>query len=393
MTDEGISMELTQARSISEASARKLDGVLDRLLAVKGVRHALVAVERRDGSLSWAGARGMARPDGTAMTVETPFWIASITKLFIASVILKLHESGRLSIDDKVIRYLPERMLRGVHVVNGTDHCEALTVRHLLSHSSGIPDYLELQDGNGKTLIDRVLEGEDRGWTLDDVLQIVRESNKPLFPPQSLEGGKCRIRYSDTNFQMLIAIIERVTEQSVDAAFQELLCVPLHLRHTCHPGGQSPGLTKPAAAVWIQDVPFDTKPRAMRAFGDLNSTAADLITFMGALIGGKVFDRPETLELMRGTFHTFGVALSPIAPGWPIQYGLGMMRFQMPRWLPPFRSMPEVIGHTGAVGSWLFYCPKLDIITTGTVSQVTAAAAPFRVLSDLLRILEEELRS
>lgn len=387
-----MTMNARQDPSISAASAKKLEGIVDRLMAVKGVRHALAAVSSRDGAFSWIGARGMAQPDGTEMTAETPFWIASITKLFIAAAIFKLQESGKLSIEDKVTRYLPEEMLRGVHIVKGIDHYSAITLRHLLSHATGIPDYLELKDSGGKTLIDRALEGEDTAWTLKDILQIVRQANQPLFPPQDLTSGKARIRYSDTNFQMLIAIIENTTEQSVDEAFRRLLFAPLEMRHTYYPGDEPMEPSKPAAAVWVQDKPFNDKRKAMRAFGDLNSTAADLTAFMRALIGGKVFDKPETLSMMGSTFNTFGFALSPIAPGWPIQYGLGMMRFQMPRWLTPFRPVPELIGHTGAVGSWLFYCPKLDIITAGTVSQVTAAAAPFRVLPELLRILEDDFR-
>ena len=387
-----MTMDAKQVQSISAASAKKLEGIVDRLMAVKGVRHALLAVSRRGGAFSWTGAKGIAQPDGTEMTTETPFWIASITKLFIAAAVFKLQESGKLSIEDKVTRYLPEEILQGVYIVKGTDHYSAITLRHLLSHATGIPDYLELKDSGGKTLIDRALEGEDTAWTLKDILQIVRQANQPLFSPQDLTGSKVRIRYSDTNFQMLIAIIENVTEQSVDEAFRRLLFVPLELRHTCHPGDEPMEAAKPAAAVWVQDKPFNDKPKAMRAFGDLNSTASDLTAFMSALIGGKVFDKPETFSLMGSTFNTFGFALSPIAPGWPIQYGMGMMRFRMPRWLPPFRPVPELIGHTGAVGSWLFYCPKLDIITAGTVSQVTAAAAPFRVLPEVLRILEDDFK-
>jgi D-alanyl-D-alanine carboxypeptidase len=67
-----------------------------------------------------------------------------------------------------------------------------------------------------------------------------------------------------------------------------------------------------------------------------------------------------------------------------------MMRFQIPRFMTPFSPLPPVIGHSGAVGSWLFYCPSLDMFFTGTVSQVTAAAAPFRVIPKLLHNMEKQ---
>ncbi|MCD8509363.1 MAG: beta-lactamase family protein [Bacillus sp. (in: Bacteria)] len=380
---------VTEKQSPQDSQNQRLDELLEQLMGMKGVKHALMAVEKRDGSFSWKGAKGIANPDGIPMEVDTPFWIASITKLYTASCILKLHETGRLSIDDLVMDYLPDSLLRGVHVISGDDYYDQLTIRHLLSHSSGIPDYLEVKPKGEKTIIDKALEGEDMAWSLEDSLEIIRKVNKPLFPPQNVSNSKYRIRYSDTNFQMLIAIIETVTNKTIDEVFREMLFQPLNLVNTFHPGSEPLEPIGPVATVWIEDTPFDNKPQAMRAFGDLNSTAQDLIKFMRALMNGEVFDKPETLQLMRGNWQTFGFGLSLLAPGWPIQYGLGMMRFQMPRLLAPFRPMPDVIGHTGAVGSWLFYCEKLDVIVTGTVSQVTAAPAPFKIVPKLLRVLEE----
>jgi CubicO group peptidase (beta-lactamase class C family) len=365
---------------------RKLDGPLEQLSTMKGVRHAVMAVERKDGSFCWSGAKGIAQSDGTPMQTATPFWIASITKLYIASCIFKLQEAGMLSIHDRVMNYLPTDLFKGVHVIEGVDYSDRLTIRHLLSHSSGIPDYLEIKAKGEPTLIDQVLEGKDMSWSIADTLQIVRKVNAPLFPPQNLSSPKYRVRYSDTNYQILIAIIEAVTKKTVEDAFQEMLFQPLHLAQTFHPGANARARLGAAATVWIEETSFDHKPLAMQSFGDLYSTLDDLTAFMRALLDGKVFDSPETFALMAGNWQTFGFALSPIAPGWPIQYGLGMMRFKMPRFFTPFRPTPEVIGHTGAVGSWLFYCPPLDLILAGTVSQLTAAAAPFKIVPKILQI-------
>ncbi|RSK26099.1 class A beta-lactamase-related serine hydrolase [Bacillus sp. HMF5848] len=387
-----MSISPLQTQTISNTQKKELEGLLEQLMGMKGVRHAIMTVESRDNSFSWSGARGIANPDGTPMEINTPFWIASVTKLYIASSILKLHEMELLSIDDFVIDYLPENLLKGVHVINGKDYYDLLTIRHLLSHSSGIPDYLEIKVKGEQTLVDQVLEGSDKAWSLEDTLEIVRKVNKPLFPPQNLSNKKYRIRYSDTNFQMLIAIIEVATNKSIEAVYNELIFQPLHLEHTFLPGSKPQEPLSSVATAWIQDTPFDNKPLAMRAFGDLNSTVKDLIVFMRALLDGKVFDKRETLDLMLGMWQTFGFGFSLLAPGWPIQYGLGMMRFKLPRFFTPFHPMPEVIGHTGAVGSWLFYCPQLDIISAGTVSQVTAAPAPFKIIPKLLQILEKDLK-
>jgi CubicO group peptidase (beta-lactamase class C family) len=386
---EGSKIPITQSNSLTDNQSKSLHGLLDQLLGMKGVRHAVLAVENREGTFRWEGAKGIAHPDGTEMEADTPFWIASVTKLYIATTILKLHETNKLSINNLVIDYLPEDLLKNVHVVEGIDYYDRLTIKHLLSHSSGIPDYLEIKPKGEKTIIDRAIEGKDMSWSLEDTLQIVRKVNPPLFPPQNLSGEKYRIRYSDTNFQILIAIIEKVTGKPIEEVFKEMLFEPLGLVNTYHPGSESLEPAGTTATVWIGDTAFNDKPLALRSFNDLNSTARDLIKFMRALVNGKVFEKAETVELMQSGWQTFGFGLSPLAPGWPIQYGLGIMRFKMPRLFTPFRPMPVLTGHTGATGSWLFYCPELDIITAGTVSQVTAAPAPFKIMPKMLRILGE----
>jgi len=372
------------------ALTEHLQRQLQRLMSVRYVKHAIVAVESMDGSFKWIGAKGEANPDGTPMQANTPFWVASVTKLYIAAAVLKLHEQGRLSIDDTMATYLPGRLTKGIHRVNGVDYSDKITVRHLLSHSSGLPDYLEIHRKGEKSLFAIVAENIDRSWSTEEILQLVRDVNAPLFSPQS-KGAKKKIRYSDTNFQLLIAIIENVTAQPLHAAFEEMLYQPLGLKQTFHPGTLPATQLPPVASVWYRDNPLDI-PGAMRCFKDLNSTASDLVAFMRALIRGDVFDDPATVSLMTGEWNQFGVAFSPVGPGWPIEYGLGMMRFRYPRALTPFCPIPEVIGHTGASGSWLFYCPPLDIVLSGSVSQVAATAVPFQFVPRLLKILTAHLR-
>jgi hypothetical protein len=64
------------------------------------------------------------------------------------------------------------------------------------------------------------------------------------------------------------------------------------------------------------------------------------------------------------------------------------MRFRNPRFLNPFSPIPEVIGHTGVSGSWLFYCPPLEMMIAGNVSQITAAAVPFKIIPKILKSLQ-----
>ena len=357
------------------------------LLGQRGVRHALCGIAEGDGSWRWLNAAGPATPNERLMTPQTPFFIASISKLFIAATILRLHERGALHIDEPMMEFLPDENVAGLHQWNGTDYTPSIRVRQLLGHTSGLPDYLEERPRGGRPFIERIVAEGDRDWGIEEALDIVR-SLRPHFPPQPVGAGKPRARYSDTNYRLLIAIIESVTAGSLAEAFDTFLFQPLGLTQTWLPGADTAGHPEPAT-VWFGDRALDI-PLAMRAVGDLYSTADDLVTFMRSLVRGAVFERPETLRMMRDERVRFGLPRDRAAlrsPGWPIEYGLGMMRFALPRLFTGFRPLPALFGHSGSTGTWLFHCPELDLYFCGTVDQGTAGAVPYRLLPRLLRLV------
>ena len=368
----------------------QLDGLFQDLVKAKNVKHAVLSVESGDGSFRWARASSNGKDEEFEIGIGTPFWIASVTKLFIAAAILKLQEKEQISINDHLAYYLPSNIVEGLHRNRrGDDQSKYLTIYHLLSHTSGLPDYIEIKPKGGKSLFDLVLEG-DLPWTIEDIAGIVISEGKPLFPPQPLDADKKKARYSDTNFQLLIAIIEAVTNRSIDLVFKDMFYKPLCLRSTFHPGSKSLDPEPTIIPTWHREQQLDI-PLAMKSFGDLNSTTGDLLRFMRALISGEVFNHTATKGLMREKWNQFGFLISPVAPGWPIEYGLGMMRFEMPRIFTPFQSIPAVIGHTGANGSFLFYCPEYDFYIAGSVSQIMAAAVPFRFIPRVLKVIGNHL--
>ena len=354
-----------------------------------GVRHAVLAVERLDRSVRWIGATGDAHPDGTPMTVDTPYWIASVTKLYIAASIFKLIEQGELQLRTPLTQMLPGEMLNGLHRIGGADYTDMITIQHLLGHSSGLPDFLEEGPEGEPPLLDAIAE-EDQAWTIDDVIQIVREQLTPHFPPQQLDGNRQKIRYSDTNYQLLIQILERVHGASLDDIFANDFYRPFDLTSTRDPG-ELDGNISPAT-VWFGDSGIE-RPKAMRCFRDLVSTPREQLRFMQELVSSKPFDRPDTVYHMMGNWSSFPFSLNPApkSPVWPFQYGLGAMRIKLPRLFTPLKPVPAVMGHTGVSGSWLFYCPDLKLTVAGTVDQAEAAAFPFRFVPRLVRTLQDAL--
>lgn len=371
-----------------------LQSVLDTLLDKKGVRHAVLAVESGDRSVSWSAAGGKADNTDRPMTPETPYFIASITKLYIASVVLRLVERGLVRINESFVTYVPAGTADRLHVLDGVDRTRDITVRHLLAHASGLADYLEDKPKNGPRFIDRLLCEPDRDVALAEVAHIVRDELRPHFPPQVLDAdARVRVRYSDTNFRLLIAVVETVLGCPWHKAVRMELLEPLELLHTWAPGGQPLAPTPDPAALWA-GAEILNAPRMLASFGDLLSTVADQLAFLRALLSGSAFNDPGTARRMHENWNTFGFdPTTPRLPGWPIEYGMGMMRFGLPRWLTPFSPVPGVVGHTGSTGCWLFYCPDLDVYTCGGVDQVTAGAIPYRVTPKVLRVLRSRQRS
>jgi D-alanyl-D-alanine carboxypeptidase len=374
-----------QARAMA-----RFEDLIHQLSSRRHVRHALLAVEAGDRSFGWGGARGDARPDGTPMEVDTLFPLASITKLYTATVVLRLVEQGSLDLDASLETYLPG--LGVLHHRDGADHTAELTPRHLLTHTSGLPDYyLDVPKG-GRSFHQRLVEEGDRRYSLDEVLDVVR-ALPARFPPQPLASGrKVKARYSDTNFQLLGATVEQVTGLSYGQALAEHVLGPLGLART-HLAGQVPS-GEPVASIWSGEEHLEIAEAlvSMAPEGGLIATAGDVLRFARALFSGEVFDDPTTLDAMHAHWYRFGFPrdrAAVMAPGWPIEYGLGVMRFQAPRLLSPLRRTPPVFGHTGASASWLFHEPELDVTFVGTLGQTNAAGVPFRLVPRVLRICAE----
>lgn len=374
----------------SEPTAR-LDAVLqdtlDRLVARRQIAHAVLAVESGDGSIHWAGAAGDADGNGRPMTTDTPVYLASVTKTYASVVALRLQERGVLGLDEPITTYLPAELTTGIHRRNGVDFSGRITVRHLLANTSGLANYFEDRPPRGRSLAGRLFTDGDVAWTAGDVARQLREELRPHFAPGT------RVRYSDTNFQLLEAIIEAVTGRSFHEVLDADVLRPLDLRATWLADRRPDAFGGPERAeLFVGGRPL-LVPQAMASIGAqgaLVATVADAIRFLRALVAGEVFERPETWALMTGVWRRFGLPLDAAAiraPSWPIEYGLGIMRFQLPRALNGFRPMPAVIGHTGSSGSWLFHAPDPDLYLAGTVDEVTSGAVPYRVVPALLRAL------
>ena len=348
----------------------------------KSIRNCVLVVTKGDDSYSWAGAAGIATQDGQVpMNKDTPIYIASITKLYTATAIMKLYEEGALSLDDPISKYLPADLIQGIHVYKGTDYSNEITIKQLLSHTSGIADYYDEKAKDGKTVFELFLEEPERSWTIDETIARARDDMEPNFPPGTDAS------YSDTNFQLLGKIIENVTHKPLHIVYEDFFFHPLSLNHTWLIGHSEPQVAPSAAPadIFYKDM-IITNTRSNGAYwadGGIVSTAEEMIFFLKALNEEKIISR-DTLELMHD-WHKLE---------FPMQYGYGTMYFKLPWLISKVTGLTPLWGHSGSIGSFLYYSEDLDLYMAGSINNAGSNSKPFfTIMSDVMKLFNTECKS
>jgi D-alanyl-D-alanine carboxypeptidase len=342
------------------------------------VRSVELAVARGDGSYSWAGAAGVANRQGpVSMTADTPIYIASVTKVYIATLVMLLSERKLLALDDPIAKYLPAALVQGIDVYHRHDYSKQVTVRQLVSMTSGIPDYYEEKGPDGKTMFDLFVAGPAKTWTPDEMIDRARTDLKPHFVPGH------GLYYSDTNYQLLGKIIERVTHTSLGSALQSYVLRPLRLRHTWLTGTPEPqGVPAPAHVFDNQRDITKVRSEDYWADGGLVSTPTDMIAFLEALNEGRIISA-ASLRTMQ-TWHARDGSPTPPIPG--TKYGYGLWDLQMSGPTSVLNGVTPAWGATGSTGSFLYYSADRDLYMAGTVNSTSSSLTPFMLMGAVMTL-------
>ena len=339
--------------------SKQLQAILDKLVDHKKVFGTSFAIKHKDEI--WQGAAGN-------IAIDQPYFIASTTKLFVTAIILNLKSKGKLRLTDKISNYLNADIMRGLHVLKGVDHADQLTINHLLSHTSGIPDYFQKKGPNGKSLEDEITAGNDQDWTFE---QAIARSKK--MPASFVPGKKGKAHYSDTNFQLLGKIIENITQQSFASNCLVMICTPLELTQTYvyhDASDQSP------TPLYYKSETLHI-PKAMASFGadgGVVSTSGEMLTFIEGFFAGKLFPQDYIEGLMKWNRIFF-----------PLSSGVGIHKVKLPWIFNPSGAVPELFGHSGLSGALAFYGASKNIYISGTVNQVAHPEISFRTMIRLIQ--------
>lgn len=286
----------------------------------------------------FAGASGLANlTDETPMSPEGAFRIGSITKMFTAAVIMQLVEDGVLTLDDPLALWLPE-------VAEQLPYGDQITVRHLLTHTSGLFNVVEHEMYYADLFTAMVVDEATGNVTLDCV---ERDPNDTLaryvYGKEAQFEPGTQWRYSNTNYTLLGMIIETAMEMPLADTYRTNIYEPLGMTSTfldCYEAPLSDivhGYT--GAGAEMADV-TELHESVGWSAGGLVSTAPDLVAFARGLFGGALFENPETLAAMT-------------TPAPDSTYGLGIM------------LQEETMGHSGYIAGFrsvLNYAPELDTV-------------------------------
>lgn len=296
--------------------------------------------------------------DRTAIIPGSPnsqqFLVASVSKTLFSAITLRLAAQGLLKLEEAVAHYVPPELISGLVEIDGVDFSEEISVLDLLSHQSGIPDYYrEKRLAYQKTLTE--VTAQDPGWTRDEAISLARAMTAEFAPNSG------RTAYSFTNYQVLGAVLENVTGKELGPLLEKELTSPLGMNDTF--------LLEPSnSAVFddLQPVYFGRhlyrgarRMASLGAEGAVVSSLSDLTRFVRALHSGEVIKRECFGEMMtmRGVL-TRGV-----------QYGLGVMAIDLPRFLAPLTELPRIYGHLGATGSFMLWTEDNSSTLVGTTNQ------------------------
>lgn len=275
-----------------------------------------------DDKILFEKATGPATADGTLMNeANSVYRIGSITKSFTSVLALKSAEAGKLSLDDKLSTWHPE-----------VTNAEKVTVRQLLSHTSGIASYTELPD---------MTEWKYDEHSVADMIIRFR-GLKSEFEPGT------KHKYSNSNYFLLGSILEKIYDKPYAQIVKEMITEPLGMRQTgIDPEANRVELSKglsPRINGW--DAVPPVHPSVPYAAGALYSSVNDLHTFSAALFTNHIFEKEATLIEMQ----------TPVMGN----YGFGLFESEV--------AGEKAVAHNGGIdgysSTWLYFPErKLHIIS------------------------------
>jgi CubicO group peptidase (beta-lactamase class C family) len=315
----------TPAQAIPADFKAKADAFLASAYPADGPGASIVVSDH--GKIVYAATRGLADIEKkTPITPETVFRIGSITKQFSAAVLLQLVAEGRVALDDPLSKFFPDY-----------PGAAGITVRHLLTHTSGIASYTALPGFMASEA------NTNRAYTTEQLMALVRD-----VPAEAKPGAEHS--YNNSGYILVGALIEKITGKPWHVAVEERIAAPLGLSTIRYGVGEA---TVPRMATGYSEDDGKIAPSRKihmsvpGAAGALLGTPSDLARWANALHHGKVVPASLYAQMISAT---------KMPDGSFVPYGFGMQ-------VKSLRGSPA-IGHGGGIFGFStnsVYLPEQDL--------------------------------
>jgi CubicO group peptidase (beta-lactamase class C family) len=281
-----------QTVTLSERVDPRIDSIAKSIVGTQTPGLGILVLHR--GQIVHARTYGVSDvANQSPFTMQTPTYIASLAKMFTAHAILQQVDRGELKLDARLGSLLPE----------APGYAHDVTIRQLLTHTSGLVDHLDLG-------------GDNRRYSYHDVLRILNEADSLLFPPQS------RSSYSNSAYVLLAAVLEKVSGSSFERYLENHFFTPLGMKNTVVvtsdtqlPRGRARGYQASTNGFKLNDY----EPSSTAGAGGVYASLADLYLWAQALRNGKLLSDSTRVAASTAAVRSNG-RLTPWGMGWLAEF-------------------------------------------------------------------------
>jgi len=304
--------------------------------------------------------------------------LASVGKLFTATLIGMLYDRALLDYDDKIADYLDQELMNGLHVYKEKDYSFDITIKQLLKQTSGLNDVFF-------PLVEKMMKDPQLEYTVREALEWGKSNTKPVGKP-----GQKHF-YNDTNYHLLGLIIESVTKKAFHEAMHEMIFKPLNMENAWIHGYSLAMKEAPysPANIYLYDINLIDNTRIAQidyAGGGVVAPLNEYLIFMKALVNGRLVKK-TTLDKMINDDIKMGFPVLGFSYGYSI-------------WKP--RAIPVMLpgkyfcwGCVGITGAYMFYHPKTESFVIGTFNDTSYTSKALRfmltkVIKPLLKLEKDK---
>mgnify|MGYP006287351839 CR=1 FL=1 len=294
---------------------------------------------------------------------DQPNHLASVGKIFTATLIGMLHDKALLDYDDKIANYLDPDLMNGLHVYKGKDYSGEITIKQLLKQTSGLNDVFF-------PLVEKMMKDPQLEFTVREALEWGKTNTKPVGKPGQKHS------YNDTNYHLLGLIIESVTKKAFHEAMDEMIFQPLNMENAwIH--GYSKAMKEaqyPPAHIYLNGINLIDNTRIAQidyAGGGVVAPLNEYLIFMKALVDGRLVEKTTLNKMIN----------DDIKMGFPVlgfNYGYSIWK---PRAIPVM--LPENYycwGCVGVTGAFMFYHPGTESFVIGTFNDTSYTSKALRFM-------------